>query len=78
MKIDFVISSLIGGGAQRVLILLANALVQKGYHINIVTFNAPDIFVADKRVGRVRLHEDRWHRREMFCNGQNQEHRPCR
>ena len=57
MKIDFVISSLTGGGAQRVLILLANALVQKGYHINIVTFNAPDIFVADKRVGRVRLHE---------------------
>ena len=39
MKIDFVIASLSGGGAERVMVLLANKLSSLGYRVNIITFS---------------------------------------
>lgn len=56
MKIDFVINSLVGGGAERVMVLLANYFAFKGHDISIITFNEPDDFELNKEVKRVKLH----------------------
>jgi GalNAc-alpha-(1->4)-GalNAc-alpha-(1->3)-diNAcBac-PP-undecaprenol alpha-1,4-N-acetyl-D-galactosaminyltransferase len=56
MKIDFVINSLVGGGAERVMVLLANYFSSKGHDITIITFNEPDDFELNAEVKRVRLH----------------------
>ena len=56
MKIDFISSSLVGGGAERVMVILANFFVTKGHHVTIITFNEGDDFQLDERVSRVRLH----------------------
>ena len=42
MKITFVISSLSLGGAERVLILLAQAFLNKGYQVTLVTFSTKE------------------------------------
>ena len=39
MKITFVIPSLSSGGAERVLILLAKAFIDKGHHVNVITLS---------------------------------------
>lgn len=39
MKIDLVIGSLTGGGAERVVVLIANYLSERGYDIKIIIFN---------------------------------------
>ncbi|WP_340202377.1 glycosyltransferase family 4 protein [Ascidiimonas sp. W6] len=57
MKIDFVINSLVGGGAERVMVLLANYFSSKGHDISIITFNEPDDFELDPQVKRVKLHQ---------------------
>lgn len=57
MKIDFICSSLVGGGAERVLVNLANHLVTKGYSLSIITFNPGDDYEISKDISRVRLHE---------------------
>ncbi len=56
MKIDFVGSSLVGGGAERVMITLANTFVDKGHEVTIITFNPPDDFIPNEKVKRVKLH----------------------
>ena len=56
MKIDFVINSLIGGGAERVIVLLADYFASKGHEITLITFNDPEEFKFSKKVKRVRLH----------------------
>lgn len=56
MKIDFVINSLVGGGAERVMVLLANYFSSKGHTVSIITFNEPDDFELDPKVTRVKLH----------------------
>ncbi|NRD20148.1 glycosyltransferase family 4 protein [Winogradskyella eckloniae] len=56
MKIDFVVNSLVAGGAERVLILLANNFDKKGHDVTIITFNEPEVFSANPTVKRVRLH----------------------
>ncbi|WP_431157705.1 glycosyltransferase family 4 protein [Winogradskyella poriferorum] len=56
MKIDFVINSLVPGGAEKVLILLANYFDEKGHEVTIITFNEPEIFKPNKTIKRVRLH----------------------
>ena len=60
MKIHFVISGLKGGGAERVLLLLSNALAKKGHQIGIITFNGPDAFSPDEPVERIRLHKGKF------------------
>lgn len=56
MKIHFVINSLVAGGAERVMILLANYFSKKGLDVTIITFNLPDDFNPDEGVKRIRLH----------------------
>tara|TARA_R110000744_G_scaffold181104_1_gene300210 strand:+ start:3974 stop:5050 length:1077 start_codon:yes stop_codon:yes gene_type:complete len=56
MKIDFISVSLSGGGAERVLTLLANHFVEKGYDVKIITFNEGDAFILDSKINRVKLH----------------------
>jgi len=60
MKIHFVVNSLVAGGAERVLILLANHFSEQGQDVTIITFNNPDVFSANKEVKRVRLHGGRF------------------
>lgn len=42
MRVTFVIGSLSSGGAERVLVLLAEALSKRGFQISIVTLNGPE------------------------------------
>ncbi|RTE53801.1 glycosyltransferase family 4 protein [Arenibacter aquaticus] len=56
MKIDFIIGSLTGGGAERVLVLLANYFVENGHTVRIITFYDGDAYELDSRISRVRLH----------------------
>jgi len=44
------------GGAQRVISILANYLVNKGYTVRIITFRGIDHYKLDKKIERVRLH----------------------
>ena len=60
MKIDFIVNSLVAGGAERVLILLANHFDEKGHDVSIITFNEPEVFSANSTVKRVRLHGGRY------------------
>lgn len=57
MKIDFLVNSLVAGGAERVLILLANYFDEQGNDVTIITFNEPEVFSANPTVKRVRLHD---------------------
>ena len=57
MKIDFVVNSLVAGGAERVLILLANHFDNKGHDVTIITFNEPEVFSANPTVKRIKLHD---------------------
>lgn len=59
MKIDFVIASLNGGGAERVMVILANALCKRGYDINIITFSPGLAYKLDNRVNLIKLHDGR-------------------
>lgn len=56
MKIDFLVNSLVAGGAERVLILLANYFDEQGNDVTIITFNDPEVFSANVSVKRVKLH----------------------
>ena len=56
MKLDFLVNSLVAGGAERVLILLANYFDQKGHEVRIITFNEPEVFSANESIERIRLH----------------------
>ncbi len=56
MKIDFLINSLASGGAERVLVLLANHFKRNGHDVSIITFNKPDIWKPDEDIKRVRLY----------------------
>ena len=56
MKIDFISSSLDGGGAERVAVLLANFFVTNGHQVSIITFNKGDAYQIDENIKRVRLH----------------------
>lgn len=57
MKIDFIIGSLTGGGAERVLVLIANWFSQKGDTVRIITFNKGDAYDLDNNITRVNLHK---------------------
>jgi len=55
MKIDFIINSLTGGGAERVMVTLANGF-SKFNDISIITFNSENAYEVDSAVTRVKLH----------------------
>jgi glycosyltransferase involved in cell wall biosynthesis len=55
-KIDFITASLTGGGAERVLILLANGLIKKNYAVNIITFGGSDNYSFSEKISRIHLH----------------------
>ncbi|MFS4448791.1 glycosyltransferase [Maribacter sp. 2307UL18-2] len=57
MKIDFLISKMTDGGAQRVISLIANYLDDKGHQIRIISFTGGDQYPLNEAVERVRLHE---------------------
>lgn len=66
-KIDFIISSLHGGGAERVMVSLANEFVERGYLINLITFSDPDVFEIDPKVKRIRLHNGKIKNHTLRC-----------
>ena len=57
IKIHFITASLVGGGAERVLVLLANALIKKGYDVSIITFGGTDDYPLAPKINRIRLHK---------------------
>ncbi|HDZ03943.1 hypothetical protein LCGC14_0132070 [marine sediment metagenome] len=56
MKIDFLINSLGGGGAERVMTTLANGFSKK-HAIRLITFNKGKDFNLDKEIKSIDLHE---------------------
>jgi GalNAc-alpha-(1->4)-GalNAc-alpha-(1->3)-diNAcBac-PP-undecaprenol alpha-1,4-N-acetyl-D-galactosaminyltransferase len=57
MRIDFIISSLTGGGAERVMVLLANGFSEKKYTVSIITFDNKTDYQTDNNVNRVFLNK---------------------
>lgn len=66
MKIDLVINKMSGGGAERVVSLVANYLDEKGYTVRIITFQGGDKYTLNKGVTRVRLHRHPLFRSVVF------------
>lgn len=56
MKIDFLISNLKGGGAQRVMVLLAEHFSENGHEVSITTINIGEEYSIENRIKRIRLH----------------------
>ncbi|MFC4097905.1 glycosyltransferase family 4 protein [Euzebyella saccharophila] len=56
MKIDFLINKMSGGGAERVVSLLANHLSKKGLEIRIITFTGSDNYELEPEIKRIKLH----------------------
>ncbi len=56
MKIDLIIASLRGGGAERVMVILANSLCARGYDVSIITFSPEMDFDLNPGVSLVKLH----------------------
>jgi glycosyltransferase involved in cell wall biosynthesis len=56
LRIHFISGSLNGGGAERVLVLLADQLV-KSHDVTIITFGEPEAYNYDTRIQRIRLHK---------------------
>ena len=57
MKIDFAIGSMNGGGAERVVSLLANYFANKGHDVRIITFYGGDDYDYHPRIERIRFHK---------------------
>lgn len=57
MKITLVISSLSCGGAERVLVLLAQGFVNRGYDVSVITFSQKetDFYTLPPQVSRLAL-----------------------
>jgi len=55
MKIDLVISSMVGGGAERVVSVLANEFVERGHKVRLFTFSpVKDAYKLDPRITRIK------------------------
>jgi GalNAc-alpha-(1->4)-GalNAc-alpha-(1->3)-diNAcBac-PP-undecaprenol alpha-1,4-N-acetyl-D-galactosaminyltransferase len=59
MKVDFLVDSLISGGAERVLVLLANYFQEQGQNVTIITFNDNEVWKPNKTIKRVKLYHGR-------------------
>ncbi len=60
LKIDFLICSMEGGGAQRVVSNLAHYMVGRGHTVRIITLWGPDHYELDERIERIRLHKKKF------------------
>jgi glycosyltransferase involved in cell wall biosynthesis len=67
MKIDFLISSLSGGGAERVMVILANHFVTRGHKVSIISFNEGDVYELDSGIERIKLHNGRFKNQRLRC-----------
>lgn len=59
MKLDFIITSLNGGGAERVMVILANNFAKIGYEVKLITFYGKpdgDAYSLHHNVKRIELH----------------------
>lgn len=56
LKIDFLINKMSGGGAERVVSILANHFAEQGYKIRVITFTGTDNYELHDTVERVQLH----------------------
>lgn len=56
MKIDFLIDSLSGGGAERVMTTLANGFGKRVEKVSLITFNENDFYHVDENINRIKLH----------------------
>jgi len=54
-RIDFLINSLRGGGAERVLVTLANKFIEKGYKVTVTVLNLDNAIFADDLDHRIEL-----------------------
>ncbi|SDF31146.1 glycosyltransferase family 4 protein [Cellulophaga baltica] len=70
MKIDFIISALHGGGAERVMVLLAEYFSKKGHIVKLITFNDGEFYELNENITRVKLHHGRIknHKIRSFIN----------
>ena len=68
MKIDFITSRLSGGGAERVMAILANHFAEKGYIVSLISFNEGDAYPLKPEINRIRLHDGKFsnHRLRSF------------
>ncbi|MBU3024410.1 glycosyltransferase family 4 protein [Zobellia galactanivorans] len=57
MRIDFLINRMSGGGAERVVSLIANYLAEKGHVVRIITFQDTDKYYLNPSIQRVKLHK---------------------
>lgn len=60
MKIDFLVDSLVPGGAERVLVLLADYFKSQGQDVSIISFNDIEVWKPHKDVKRVKLFDGRF------------------
>lgn len=67
MRIDFIVHSLQGGGAERVLVLLASHFQTKGHDIAIITFNEGEDYEIPKSIERIRLHKGIFKIHKLRC-----------
>jgi GalNAc-alpha-(1->4)-GalNAc-alpha-(1->3)-diNAcBac-PP-undecaprenol alpha-1,4-N-acetyl-D-galactosaminyltransferase len=67
MRIDFIVHSLEGGGAERVLVLLASHFQTKGHDIAIITFNEGEDYEIPKSIERIRLHKGIFKIHKLRC-----------
>ncbi|WP_405415787.1 glycosyltransferase family 4 protein [Maribacter sp. Asnod1-A12] len=56
MKIDLMINAIVGGGAERVMVTLANAFSNKDNIVNLITFNPGNAYKTNPSVAKVNLH----------------------
>ncbi len=56
MRIHFIADTLKGGGAERVLLLVANYLADRKYDVSIITFMEGEDYEVSDHVKRIRLH----------------------
>ncbi|KAA1246950.1 glycosyltransferase family 4 protein [Aquimarina sp. RZ0] len=57
-KVDFVISTLNGGGAERVMTLVTDYLANRDYDVSIITFNKGDAYELNPKINRVKLYSE--------------------
>ena len=73
MKIDLMINSLNGGGAERVMVTLANGFISNKHDVSLITFNKGDAYKTSPEINRINLHHGniKNHSIRSFLNSYN-------
>ena len=66
MKVHFIVGRLGGGGAERVVSLLANHLDERGLDISVITFRDSDDYPLRPSVSRLKFHKQRLIKKVLF------------